>query len=44
MVVPWKAIPNASITAIISVVIDPLPIPTGYKNWGVQYYYNVLLI
>ena len=31
MVVPWKAIPNASITAIISVVIDPLLIPTGYK-------------
>ena len=29
MVVPWKAIPNARVTAIISVVIDPLP--TGYK-------------
>ena len=29
MAVPWKAIPNAPITAIISVLIDLLP--TGYK-------------
>ena len=48
MVIPWKAIPNAPITAIISVVIwiiiTKVTPSLQAINWRVQYYYNVLII